>query len=194
MAKKWTLSIGILSAFIMIFLLTGCTTQERSPQETAGFMEEENIQKAVAVLQPAKGHDVHGTVTFTKMEKGIKVVADIKGLNPGKHGFHIHQLGDCRAPDASSAGGHFNPDKTSHGAPTDEERHVGDLGNVTADENGESHYERIDTYIAFQGAHSIIGRAVVVHAGEDDFTSQPSGAAGPRVACGVIGIAQEKTI
>ncbi|MBS3818923.1 superoxide dismutase family protein [bacterium] len=177
----------------MIFLLTGCTRQERSPEEAAGFMEEEDIQKAVAVLHPKKGHDVHGTVTFTKMEKGIKVVADIKGLTPGKHGFHIHQLGDCRASDASSAGGHFNPDNTSHGAPTDEERHVGDLGNVTADENGKAHYERIDTYIAFQGAHSIIGRAVVVHAGEDDFTSQPSGAAGPRVACGVIGIAQEKT-
>ena len=96
-------------------------------------------------------------------------------------------------PDAASAGGHFNPDNKKHGAPTDEERHVGDLGNLEADENGVAHYERTDTVIAFFGPHSVIGRAIIVHAGEDDFTSQPTGNAGTRLACGVIGIAEETT-
>ena len=151
------------------------------------------ITKAITVLHPTEGSTVKGTVTFTKVDDGIKIVADVEGLAPGKHGFHIHKYGDCSDPDAASAGGHFNPDNKKHGAPTDEERHVGDLGNLEADENGVAHYERTDTVIAFFGPHSVIGRAIIVHAGEDDFTSQPTGNAGTRLACGVIGIAEETT-
>ncbi len=149
--------------------------------------------KAIAVLHPTEGNTVNGIVTFTTVDNGIKIVADVKGLAPGKHGFHIHTYGDCRALDAASTGGHFNPGNTKHGAPTDAERHVGDLGNLEADENGVAHYEFTDTVIAFFGPHSVIGRAIIVHADEDDFTSQPTGNAGARIACGVIGIAAEKS-
>ncbi|MBD3336247.1 MAG: superoxide dismutase family protein [Candidatus Eisenbacteria bacterium] len=162
--------------------------QVKAPAE----IEAPEITAAVAVLHPTEGHDVEGTVRFEQAAGGIKVTADVTGLSPGKHGFHVHETGDCTAPDASSAGGHFAPDGNPHGAPTDEERHVGDLGNITADENGEAHLEWTDDRLAFAGPHSIIGRAVIVHGGEDDLTSQPSGDAGPRVACGVVGIAETR--
>jgi Cu-Zn family superoxide dismutase len=102
----------------------------------------------------------------------------------------VHELGDCTAPDGTSAGGHFNPEGMPHGAPADAQRHVGDLGNLTADDSGMAHYERTDDVIALSGDHSIVGRGIIVHAGADDLTSQPTGAAGARVACGVIGIAE----
>ena len=156
----------------------------------AGDMDGKKVEKAVAVLHPTEGNDVWGTVTFTKVEDGVKIVADISGLMPGKHGFHIHQFGDCSAADGTSAGGHYNPEEKRHGAPDDVQRHVGDLGNLEANSNGEAHYERVDDVISFHGEHSIIGRAVIVHAGQDDLVSQPTGAAGARQACGVIGIAK----
>lgn len=179
-----------LFILILITLIwTGCK-REASMEEMAPVNTGRDITAAVAVLHPTEGNMVHGTVTFTKNTDGIRIVADVEGLTPGKHGFHIHELGDCSAIDASSAGGHFNPDGMPHGAPNDMNRHVGDLGNLVADEEGEAHYERTDSFIDFSGDHSIIGLSVVIHAEEDDLTSQPSGAAGPRVACGVIGIAK----
>ncbi len=148
-------------------------------------------QKAVCVLSPTKGSKVKGVVTFTRSDSGIVVTADVEGLTPGKHGFHVHQFGDCTSPDGSSAGDHFNPDNTSHGAPHNGQRHVGDLGNLEAGPDGKAHYQRADSLVSLNGKHSVIGRALVVHAGEDDLKSQPSGNSGARVAYGVIGIAKE---
>lgn len=160
------------------------------PENVDTVFEDESITKAVCVLYPTEGNEVMGTVTFTKADSGVVVVADVQGLTPGKHGFHVHQYGDCSAPDGKSAGGHFNPEDKDHGGPHADMRHVGDLGNLEADQDGKAHYEMTDTKISLSGEHSIIGRAIVVHAGEDDLSSQPTGAAGARVACGVIGIAQ----
>jgi superoxide dismutase, Cu-Zn family len=150
----------------------------------------EAVVKAVAVLHPTAGNKAHGVVTFTQAGTSVKVVADLEGLTPGKHGFHIHQYGDCSAADGSSAGGHFNPDNVAHGALNGEPSHVGDLGNLEADASGKAHLELTDTQMTFSGPHSIIGRGVIVHAGEDDLKTQPTGNAGGRVACGVIGIAK----
>jgi len=149
------------------------------------------ITKAVAVLQPTKGSNVSGVITFTKISGGIRVVADIEGLTPGDHGFHIHEFGDCSAPDATSAGGHFNPEGHLHAGPGSQQRHEGDLGNVAANANGKAHYDLVDTQLSFDGPHSIIGRSVIVHEKIDDFKTQPTGNAGARVACGVIGVAKE---
>ena len=173
---------------LIALLLIGCAKENEENEKTE--VEKNNITNAVCVLHPTEGNDVSGIVTFTKTEGGIHIVANVSGLTPGKHGFHIHQYGDCSLPNGKSAGGHFNPDNKKHGAPGDAERHVGDLGNLVADENGNAHYERTDTFISFEGPHSIIGRGIIVHAGEDDLTSQPTGAAGARVACGVIGISK----
>jgi superoxide dismutase, Cu-Zn family len=145
--------------------------------------------KAIAVLQSASGSKVTGTVTFTKTGDTVQVVADITGLTPGKHAFHIHEFGDCSAPDATSAGGHFNPMHKPHGSPDSPERHEGDMGNLEADATGKAHLELKDNMLKFSGENSILGHAVIVHEKVDDW-SQPVGNAGGRLACGVIGVAK----
>jgi len=180
----------ILLASVFLISLSGIQCEKKEPLEEIVHVETGRIVKeAVAVLHPTEGSDVHGIVTFMEAEGGIRIIADVEGLSPGKHGFHIHEYGDCSAPDGTSAGGHFNPEDMLHGAPTDTERHAGDLGNLDAGEDGTAYYERTDDHISLNGPHSIVGLAVIIHAGEDDFTSQPTGNAGPRVACGIIGIA-----
>ena len=147
-----------------------------------------SVNKAVCVLYPTQGNNVSGTITFTKTEQGVKVVADIQGLAKGKHGFHIHECGDCTDADGTSAGGHFNPMGKSHGAPMDMMRHAGDMGNIEADDSGKAHLDYVDTTISLSGESSIIGHSIIVHKNEDDLKTQPTGNAGARVACGVIGI------
>jgi Cu-Zn family superoxide dismutase len=149
------------------------------------------VTKAIAVLSPTQGNSVHGVVTFTKLEfGGVRVVATVEGLTPGEHGFHVHAHGDCSAVDASSAGGHFNPEHKDHGGPDAPVRHVGDLGNLTADVLGKATYDRIDSKLALEGPNSIIGYGLIVHEKADDLKTQPTGNAGARVACGVIGVAK----
>lgn len=145
-------------------------------------------QSATAVLAPTKGNSVSGTVNFTQKGDVVLVEAKINGLKAsGTHGFHIHEKGNCSAADASSAGGHFNPSATSHGGPSGTVRHGGDLGNLKADANGYAQASlQVSGITLGTDANSIIGRAVVVHAGTDDLKSQPAGNAGARVACGLI--------
>ncbi|MDX1681501.1 MAG: superoxide dismutase family protein [Phycisphaeraceae bacterium] len=160
-------------------LLTGCAGIQTS-----------DVTEAVAVLHPTKGNKAHGVVRFHQTPEGVKVVADIHGLEPNsKHGFHIHAWGDCTAADGTSAGGHYNPEGHAHGRPHDHHRHAGDLGNVTAGSNGSAHYELLAENISLVGMKNpILGRGVILHAHADD-GGQPTGNAGPRIACGVIGIA-----
>jgi Cu-Zn family superoxide dismutase len=142
---------------------------------------------AMAELNPTTGNNVKGTVNFYETPKGVHVVAAVSGLTPGQHGFHIHDKGDCSAPDATSAGGHFNPTGAKHGGPNDAERHAGDFGNIVADASGNAKFETTDSHISFDGPNSIIGRGVIVHEKADDMTTQqPPGNAGKRVACGNI--------
>ena len=149
-----------------------------------------SVKQAVAVLHPTAGNKCHGKVTFTQEGHSVKVVAQIEGLNPGqKHAFHIHQSGDCSAPDAMSAGGHYNPEGHEHGLPDKDKRHAGDLGNLQADDQGKARYEMTVQTITIAGTmNPIIGRGVIVHAKQDD-GGQPVGNAGARIACGVIGVA-----
>ena len=145
--------------------------------------------RAVAVLHPTKDSHVAGTVWFIQENGKVHVVADITGLTPGPHGFHVHEFGDATSDDASAAGGHYNPHKMHHAGPTAPNRHAGDLGNLVADAEGKAHLDVADAGLSLEGADSVIGRAVIVHASADDLTSQPAGNAGRRVACGVIGVA-----
>jgi Cu-Zn family superoxide dismutase len=148
------------------------------------------VSQAIAVLHPTKGSSVSGVVKFSVVDNGVRVIADVTGLAPGKHGFHIHEYGDCSALDGSSAGGHFNPTGMPHSMPSSDKRHVGDLGNIVADSTGTAHMDYVDTMISFSGSNSVIGRGVIVHEKEDDLKTQPTGNAGARLACGVIGIAK----
>lgn len=145
---------------------------------------------ANAVLSPIKNSGVQGIITFTPVKNGVKVSANISGLTPGKHGFHIHEFGDISTPDGSGAGGHYNPSQSKHGSPDEHDRHGGDLGNLFADQNGDANLEYIDSHIQLSGENSIIGRSIIVHEKEDDLETQPTGGAGARIAQGVIGISQ----
>ena len=179
--------------FLLIFLTSFLSVNQSTNAQIKKNKDKcsiRKITKAVAVINPTQGNKVHGLVTFTKVKNGIKVVADIEGLTQGKHGFHIHQYGDCSDPKGKSAGGHFNPDGVKHAGHNSAIRHVGDFGNLIADKDGKAHIEFIDNLIFFYGPNNIIGRGVIIHGSADDFKSQPSGNAGPRVACGAIALSK----
>lgn len=184
--NKKTMKFNFVSNAVLCGIaisFAGCASNSES---SSGLFGHKLRPAAIAVLSPAQGQNVSGQVSFREETEGVRVVADIKGLTPGKHGFHIHEKGDCSAPDFSSAGGHFNPTGMKHGSPTDPEHHMGDFGNITANEQGEARFERVVNWLSFKGTNSFVGKAVVVHEKADDLQSQPSGNAGGRIACGVI--------
>jgi Cu-Zn family superoxide dismutase len=147
------------------------------------------VDKAVCVIVPVGDSGVSGVLRLTKSGDVIQIRGEIKGLTPGKHGFHIHEFGDLTdTKTGKSAGGHFNPEEQPHGAHDAEHRHVGDLGNIVAGKDGTAVVDIRDSLIKFSGKNSVIGRSFLVHADEDVFT-QPVGGAGARVGFGVIGIA-----
>jgi Cu-Zn family superoxide dismutase len=144
--------------------------------------------KVGATLASSAGNNVTGTVVFAQEGRKVFVIAEVIGLKPGPHGFHVHEKGDCSAPDFSSAGGHFNPNGQPHGDPTAGAHHVGDMPMLVADASGKAtaRAELRSMSIGGGGASDIVGKAVVVHADADDFRTQPAGNSGARVACGVI--------
>lgn len=152
-----------------------------------------DVVRAVAVLHPTRGNDARGTVTFTQVGDKVRVSAVVRGLKPNsKHGFHVHQFGDCTAMDGTSAGGHYNPTGDPHAGPHDNERHAGDFGNLTSNGQGVARLDlTVDNISVGCGPTMILGRGVIVHADPDDLVSQPTGAAGARIACGVIGVAKD---
>lgn len=147
--------------------------------------------RAVATLEGRSGSSATGIVTFTERADGtVHIRADFTNVPPGPHGFHVHEVGDCSAADASSAGGHFNPGGAPHAGPDAAQHHAGDLGNITATAAGSASAETVSTQLTVSpGPRSVVGRAVVLHADADDLQSQPSGAAGARIACGVANLA-----
>ncbi len=142
--------------------------------------------KYICQLKPTTGNQAHGFVKFIQRKHSVTIRAHVEGLPPGKHGFHIHECGDCSAPDGMSAKGHFNPGRHHHGGPSAAERHAGDLGNLNANAQGVADYERTDSVIHMTGSDSFLGKAVIVHEKVDDYKTQPTGNAGARIACGVI--------
>jgi len=142
---------------------------------------------ATAVMRPASGSQAHGSVTFTQVGTRVRVNAEIAALSPGMHGIHIHEKGDCTAPDAASAGPHFNPAAKKHGAPDSTEHHGGDLGNLNANEYGKATLSiMVDGISVGKGADGVIGRGVIVHAKADDLKTDPAGNSGERIGCGVV--------
>ncbi len=148
------------------------------------------IPEAICVVHPTQGHTVSGTVRFIQAGPGIKIVADVEGLSPNsRHAIHIHEYGDCTSADGKSAGGHYDPQGHPHALPSSDIRHAGDLGNLQADAEGKAHYElTVDNICIVGHKNPILGRAVIIHEHADD-GGQPTGNAGPRIACGVIGVA-----
>ena len=188
--------LSLLATIGFLLIVSSCNSGENSnkqvnSQDSTSMILHDNsnaISKAICVLTPTEGNNVKGIVTFTQTDAGVLIEANVEGLSEGKHGFHIHEFGDISKSDGTSAGGHFNPGDKDHAGPVDVIRHAGDFGNIIADENGNAHYERVDSLISFKGMNNIIGRSIIIHEDSDDLVSQPTGNAGGRVAQGVIGV------
>ncbi|WP_151632411.1 superoxide dismutase family protein [Noviherbaspirillum aerium] len=147
---------------------------------------------AVSQLNPTQGNKTSGSVSFVQNGDRIMIDARIDGLTPGAHGFHVHEKGDCSAPDGMSAGGHFNPSGTAHGGPDHGDRHAGDLGNLNADAGGNAVLKLTvpasQISLSKDAPNSVVGKALIVHADPDDYKTQPTGNSGKRVACGIIAL------
>ncbi len=143
---------------------------------------------ALAVIESRSGSSVTGKAVFTQLASGeTKAEVWISNATPGMHGLHIHEKGDCSAPDATSAGGHFNAAGHPHAAPTDSARHNGDFGNIEIGADGKGHMViTTDMLTVMPGPNCVVGRSVVFHEKADDLTTQPTGAAGARYGCGVV--------
>ena len=148
------------------------------------------VDPILVTLSPASGSGVSGHLTVSRTYGGLRFLGRVQGLAPNhEHAFHVHEVGDCSAPDASSAGEHYNPSGALHGSPQGGMHHAGDLPNLRADADGEIAVDVVGRNLELGSGHSadIAGRAIVLHAQPDDYTTQPAGASGDRIACGVIG-------
>lgn len=168
---------------------TACAADPQATKTATPPGEGQTPIGASAPLKPTQGHRASGELSLTADQSGVRIGGTIEGLTPNaEHGFHIHEQGDCSAPDASSAGSHFNPTSQPHGHPKKDAKHLGDMVNLRADAKGTA---RVDAFIEGAALHTsqptdLIGKAIVVHAKPDDYSSQPSGNSGDRIACAVI--------
>lgn len=197
--------ISLSLIFCATLIFTGCKNENKENEDmenqsetemsatdmnTEDASEEEMTQTAVAQIEAKSGSNVNGTVTFTEENGEVTMQANLNGLSEGKHAIHIHEAGDCSAEDGTSAGGHWNPTNENHGEwGSSEGYHKGDIGNLEVGSDGTGTISRTtdEWCIGCDDPNkNIVGKAIIVHEGVDDFTSQPSGAAGKRVACGVI--------
>ena len=165
----------VIPSLLTSLLLAACASQPTSGPA------------AVAQLEAKSGSTVTGTVSFTPAGQKLRLDAQVAGLTPGEHGFHVHESGDCSAADASSAKGHFNPAAKPHGYYGGAEHHIGDMPNLVADASGNAKLNvELDLMTITDGPTGILNRSVVIHADPDDYKSQPAGNSGKRIACGTI--------
>ena len=189
MRLRSTLSLSLFAALVA----AGCASTGSGDAASSGAAPKpaasSTAKEATVKLAPASGSLVSGTLTLKPMGDGVHITGEIGGLTAGgTHGFHIHEKGDCSAADATSAGGHFNPGAQPHGRAGQGAHHAGDADNLVADGKGVAKVNVHQSGVVLGGgaANDIAGRAVIVHAKADDYTSQPTGDAGGRIACGVI--------
>jgi Cu-Zn family superoxide dismutase len=188
---------------LALMVFGACKNTEKKVEETIEEVEEvlEEVEKEVDKtttsktisfkLEPKSGSNATGTVTFTEENGVVTLDATFEGLEEGMHAIHIHEKADCSSPDGKSTGGHWNPTFTEHGkwGDADGKYHKGDIGNFMADANGKGSLSMSTNEWCLgceDPTKNIIGKAIIVHAGEDDFVTQPTGAAGGRVSCGGI--------
>jgi len=166
---------GLLGVAV-IALLSGC---QSVPSDAP---------RATARLEPTKGNNVRGTVTFVQIGSKVRVTANVSGMKPSSEvGFHIHEAGDCSSGDGMSTKGHFNPFGKPHSHSGTTERHAGDLPPLKADASGNASLTAdLDVITVSPGPASVVGRGLIVHVAPDDFKTQPTGNAGARGACAVI--------
>ena len=194
--------ISRMMGIAAVALGCGCGQPAGEPEETIAPMEEPEAQaveptgearRAVATLEAKSGSSLTGEAFFVPQSGEVSFEVHVENVEPGLHAVHIHESGDCSAADASSAGEHWNPTNEQHGRRDEGPHHLGDIGNMEVGEDGGSLSLSTDAWsLEDMGERSVLGKALVVHAGEDDFTTQPDGGAGDRIGCGVIEWKQEQ--
>jgi len=189
-SSNWTKPAAAVA--VLVLAAVGCAKKEAAmapaqPEAAAAQVATTAPMTAKATLVSRADMTVSGMLVLSQEGDTVTIMAHVEGAPPGAHGLHVHETGDCSADDFSSAGGHFNPTDAPHGGPGDAERHAGDLGNIEIGDNGSGHLELTSDLITLgAGPNSVIGRGVILHEKADDLVSQPVGAAGSRLACGVI--------
>jgi Cu-Zn family superoxide dismutase len=171
---------------IFVFAAAGfsCGT---TAEPNAGFAYGTAPLHGTGTFRGAPGTGISGTVELVQQGNDVQIVGEVAGAKPGPHGLHIHAVGDCSAPDFSTAGGHFNPTGASHACPPTDPRHAGDFGNLQIDSDGQGRFEIVSDRISLApGPISVRGLAMILHDDADDCVSQPAGGSGARVACAII--------
>jgi superoxide dismutase, Cu-Zn family len=187
------------AAIGLALLLGACAPEQpegepRKPDAASPSLEAKTTpagpaQDAVAQVAPTQGNAVTGSLALAPSPQGVRISGAIQGLKPdAEFGFHIHEKGDCSAPDGSSAGGHFNPAQAQHGNPSSGAHHAGDMVNIRSNSEGVAQVDTTATGVTLHADPNteVMGKAIVVHESPDDYATQPSGNSGKRVACGVI--------
>lgn len=191
--------IHLLFAAFLLMVVFSCKNDKKTDENASDLdtleavekvVDTEEVTSLVVPLEPKSGSNAKGEATFTAKHDSVVMVVSLTGLTPGEHAIHLHAKADCSSDDAKSTGGHWNPTDQQHGKWGDDKGyHRGDIGNLTADEDGNATLTFATDQWAIGGdddSKNIIGRGIIVHSGADDFTSQPTGNAGGRVACGEI--------
>ena len=183
--KRSILIVALSTVFII-----GCKNEKKEEDKKVEETVSVEVKKIKLNLEPKSNSNVSGNVVFTDENGTVTMTAIIGGLTPGSHAIHLHEKADCSADDATSTGGHWNPTSEPHGKwGSPEGYHKGDIGNFEADENGNGTITfSTDQWCIGCGDPNkdIVGKAVIVHEGTDDFVTQPTGAAGGRVTCGAL--------
>ena len=184
-----------LLSFALIFAMA-CKDNKKEANDTVDTETDTSIEEKVEVkelkitLNPKSASNVEGAVIFIEKDGEVKMKANLSGLDEGEHAIHIHEKADCSSVDGKSTGGHWNPTAQPHGKWGDTTGyHKGDIGNFSVGADGKGHVEFVTNEWCIgcgDNTKDIMGKAIIVHQGTDDFTSQPSGAAGSRVSCGGI--------
>jgi Cu-Zn family superoxide dismutase len=187
---------------VLASLASGCGRREATDERPPGIDNREGsaapetprpgaapTSSGKATLEGRSGNAMTGQAVFTPApDRGVVLVVDVQGAPPGLHAIHLHEIGDCSAPDAASAGDHYNPTGHKHGDPKATEHHAGDFGNLEVVADGTGHLE---IQLPDLTIEQVRDRALVIHARPDDMSTQPSGNSGDRIGCGVVSVVVE---
>lgn len=184
----------ILSILILVFIFSCKNDKKETPETSVEEPQTESpapeIKKVKVSLSPKSGSNASGNAVFVEEDNAVSLTVLLSGLNEGEHAIHLHEKADCSAEDGTSTGGHWNPTAQPHGKWGDANGyHKGDIGNLKADANGNATINfKTDEWCIGCGDPNkdILGKAIIIHEGTDDFTTQPTGAAGGRISCGGI--------